>query len=215
MKITEIFSSLHGEITGHHQGRMCTFIRISGCNCNCWYCDTPHTQKSSFGQEMSNLQILNRVKEFKNKHICLTGGEPLLNKPEVLSLLILLKTSHFKISVETNGTIEIDPFFHYVDSFVLDYKIGIDNYQPVLLNYLHLRPMDVIKFVVDQHTIIQAINIYKELSARYSPYNEPLFAFSPILSKNFTTNTLYDLLKEQNVHDVIISVQLHKIINFP
>lgn len=215
MKIAEIFPSIHGEVNGHHQGMMCTFIRISGCNLKCWYCDTAHTQDSNYGTEMSILQILQRVNEHKNKYVCLTGGEPLLNKPDILQLLFYLQQENFIVSVETNGTIDITPFFRYVDSFVIDYKIGVKNYQPYNFNFLHLRKKDVIKFVVDKNNLQNSIDKYYLLQNLYikNPI-KPIFAFSPIISENFSAKDLYQFLRLHDIHNVLISFQIHKIADF-
>lgn len=215
MKIAEIFDSIHGEVNGHHQGRMCTFIRISGCLTNCWYCDTKHTQDPNYGIEMSHTQIIQRVKNLNNKYICITGGEPLLNKNEVSLLLQSLWARNYKISVETNGSIPIDPFYEYVDSFIIDYKIGVEKYQSVLSNYYSLRSQDVIKFVVEESTIKKAIQMYSLFARNYEHQSEqPIFAFSPILSKTFTANHLYSILRENNIHNVVVSLQIHKFANF-
>lgn len=213
MKIAEIFSSIHGEVNGHHQGMMCTFIRISGCNLKCPYCDTEHTQDSNYGTEMSVLQIIQRVKECGNKHVCLTGGEPLLNKPDTLDLLYWLWQHNFSVSVETNGTIDITPFFRYVDSFVIDFKTGLKNYNFYHKNFLNLRKKDVIKFVVDENTFQAAVDQYYLYQSLYLNNNvKPIFAFSPILSEKFSAKKLYQMLRYKDIHDVLISVQLHKIV---
>ena len=111
MFVADIFESFHGEVNGHHQGRLVTFIRLSGCNLRCPYCDTKETWDQLYGECLSPLQILDRVKKFGNSHICLTGGEPLIGDKSVLvDLLHILSENGFKISVETNGTISITPF---------------------------------------------------------------------------------------------------------
>lgn len=217
MKIAEIFPSIHGEINGHHQGRMCTFIRISGCNLQppCWYCDTAHTQDSNYGTELSTLQIIRRIKDCQNKYVCLTGGEPLLNKPKVLDLLYWLWKEKFSISVETNGTIDITPFFRYVDSFIIDHKVGVKNYNISFNNFFNLREKDVIKFVVNEKTIQEAVDKYNFYQECYNDnFIKPIFAFSPIMSENFSAKDLYNFLYEREINDVIISIQVHKLINF-
>jgi 7-carboxy-7-deazaguanine synthase len=215
MKIAEIFPSIHGEINGHHQGMMCTFIRTSGCNLKCWYCDTAHTQDSNYGTEMSVLQIIRRVKELGNKYVCLTGGEPLLNKHAVLDLLYWLWQNKFIVSVETNGTIDINPFFRYVDSFVIDDKVEIEDYKKHHTNYLNLRKKDVIKFVVNQKSFQKALDRYYLLQDIYATNSiEPIFAFSPIISKNFSAKDLYSLLRDRDIRNVVISLQIHKIADF-
>jgi 7-carboxy-7-deazaguanine synthase len=60
LQIAEIFESIHGEINGHHQGRVCTFIRTSGCNLKCPYCDTPNTQDPKYGTDLKTRFYFNR-----------------------------------------------------------------------------------------------------------------------------------------------------------
>lgn len=215
MKVAEIFPSIHGEVNGHHQGRMCTFVRFSGCNCKCWYCDTAHTQNPNYGTEMSVMQIIHRVQEIGNKYICLTGGEPLLQKIEVEKLLYWLWQNKFSVSVETNGTIDITPFYRYVDSFVIDYKVGVSNYRCYINNFLNLREKDVVKFVVNELTLMDAIKQYHLVESFYlKNHIKPIFAFSPIISENFSAKDLYNSLKSQGFHNVLISLQIHKIADF-
>ena len=83
MIVSEIFRSLQGE--GKNQGRPCTFIRLAGCNLRCAWCDTPYAREG--GKEMSVAQILDLIWLQNGKHICITGGEPLLWAEEVLELL--------------------------------------------------------------------------------------------------------------------------------
>jgi len=122
MFVAELFESFHGETNGHHQGRVVTFIRLSGCNLKCPYCDTKETWDQLYGENVSPAEILDMVKNFGHKHICITGGEPLMHKEEVLELLHVLWWEGYKISVETNGTIDITPFHRYVESFVVTYQ---------------------------------------------------------------------------------------------
>lgn len=103
LKINDIFSSLQGE--GLRQGEPTLFIRFSGCNLHCLFCDTKTAWKE--GQEMTVDEILSRVEEVKHRFpsnwICLTGGEPLLQ--ELSPLITMLKKSGYKIQVETNATL--------------------------------------------------------------------------------------------------------------
>jgi len=215
MKITEIFESIHGEVNGHHQGRICTFIRTSGCNLRCYYCDTPGTQ-NPIGENTTFDSILDKIKYYNNQYLCITGGEPLLNKSQMVDLLSLLHFQNYKISVETNGTIDITPFYQYVESFVVDYKVGVDNYKPFLKNYINLRNTDVIKFVVgSEKDIIEIVNNFSFLEHQYkNKTQKPVISFSPIISETFTPKILFTGLKNNGIHNVLISVQIHKYIGF-
>lgn len=101
MKISEIFASIQGEST--LQGLPCAFVRLAGCNLNCRYCDTRYAREG--GTEMSINEILKKVDELGLSIVCITGGEPLLQKKTPL-LARKLNIRGYKVSVETNGTID-------------------------------------------------------------------------------------------------------------
>ncbi len=95
-KINEIFYSLQGE--GFHTGIPAVFVRFSGCNLSCAFCDTAHEE----GVMMSDEQIAEAVASYPARMVVLTGGEPSLwiDKP----LLSLLRQAGKYICIETNGT---------------------------------------------------------------------------------------------------------------
>ncbi len=103
LKISEIFPSIQGE--GLRQGEPTLFIRLSGCNLKCDFCDTKYAWID--GKEMTVLQVMNELKKIKSSFpaewVCLTGGEPFLQPIE--GLIQKLKTEGFKIQVETNATL--------------------------------------------------------------------------------------------------------------
>lgn len=98
-KINEIFYSLQGE--GFWTGTPSIFIRFSGCNLQCAFCDTLHEE----GKMMSEEEILSITKSFPAKHVVLTGGEPSLFVKE--TLLEKLHAQEKFIAIETNGTHEL------------------------------------------------------------------------------------------------------------
>lgn len=103
LKITEIFPSIQGE--GLRQGEATIFIRLSGCNLRCSFCDTKYAWEE--GQQYSVAQVLDEVRKirkgFPAQWICLTGGEPLLQ--DIGGLTKGLKKEGLKIQVETNATL--------------------------------------------------------------------------------------------------------------
>jgi 7-carboxy-7-deazaguanine synthase len=99
MKINEIFLSIQGE--GILMGVPTTFIRLSGCNLRCQWCDTQYAYDE--GVEMTSDEILQKVKEHPTSHVCITGGEPLLQE-ESFGLVQKLHDQGFQVTVETNGS---------------------------------------------------------------------------------------------------------------
>ena len=102
MKIAELFYSLQGE--GALVGVPSFFIRTSGCNLRCTWCDTPYTSWSPEGEEMSLTQILDEVKHHPAKHVVVTGGEPMI-APEIVPLTCRLRELGLHITIETAGTV--------------------------------------------------------------------------------------------------------------
>jgi 7-carboxy-7-deazaguanine synthase len=99
IKINEIFHSIQGETT--YAGNPTVFIRTTGCNLRCTYCDTKYSYHE--GQLQDIDQILQVVDGFGAQYVCVTGGEPLLQK-EVLSLMTRLCDRGHTVSLETSGS---------------------------------------------------------------------------------------------------------------
>ncbi|MCQ2207519.1 MAG: 7-carboxy-7-deazaguanine synthase QueE [Paludibacteraceae bacterium] len=95
-KINEIFYSLQGE--GRFTGTAATFIRFSGCNLKCDFCDTTHED----GRMMTDEEIIAEALKHPTRHVVLTGGEPSLWIDE--AFVALLKEKGFYVQIETNGT---------------------------------------------------------------------------------------------------------------
>jgi 7-carboxy-7-deazaguanine synthase len=102
MRIAEIFYSVQGE--GILAGVPSAFIRTSGCNLRCWFCDTPYTSWQPEGDELSIAAILERLGTFPTQHVVVTGGEPLL-APQVEELCAGLHELRRHVTVETAATI--------------------------------------------------------------------------------------------------------------
>lgn len=145
MKVFEIFPSLQGE--GPFQGIPSTFIRLSGCNLCCRWCDTSRTQDGSAGKEMTVDEIFGHVKSFGLSHVCITGGEPLIQQDELLSLLKEMHDDGYILEIETNGTVDPVPVMEY-SAICMDIKCPSSGEKSFIPLVKKLRPSDCIKFVV-------------------------------------------------------------------
>lgn len=116
-KINEIFYSLQGE--GHHTGYPSVFIRFSGCNLQCSFCDTHHND----GHAMSDTDIIRAINLYKADWVVLTGGEPSLWIDKDFVRLIKQATGK-KVAIETNGTHEIP---EGIDWVTVSPKTGISD----------------------------------------------------------------------------------------
>lgn len=103
MKLCEIFASIQGEST--HAGRPCVFVRLTGCNLRCTYCDTVYSFDE--GSETPIDEILDRIALFGVNLVELTGGEPLL-QPDSPALVAALCNAGYEVLIETNGSQDIE-----------------------------------------------------------------------------------------------------------
>ncbi len=99
IEVNEIFHSIQGE--GPNTGKPAVFLRLSGCNLRCKWCDTKYAWKK--GKKMTTDQIIQKIKKYFCKHLVITGGEPLLQQDALKELLKKLKS--YTAELETNGSI--------------------------------------------------------------------------------------------------------------
>lgn len=104
VKIAEIFYSIQGE--GILVGVPSAFIRTSGCNLRCTWCDTPYTSWNPEGENQPVGAIVETVRAFGASHVVVTGGEPMI-APEIAELTAALRQAGFHITIETAGTVYV------------------------------------------------------------------------------------------------------------
>lgn len=187
-KINEIFYSLQGE--GYHTGTAAIFIRFSGCNLKCPFCDTIHQD----GQMYSAEEIVAQIEEYPSNFVVLTGGEPTLQADE--QLVALLHEWGYFVAMETNGT-KFPP--SNVDWVTLSPKdLFCHNAQPVLSR------TDEIKVVYNG----KVFNEYPEIRAKYR-YIQPCDTGDEEKNKEIT-NQVVEFIK--NNPQWKLSLQTQKIL---
>jgi 7-carboxy-7-deazaguanine synthase len=102
MRISEIFYSIQGE--GKLTGVPSVFVRASGCNLRCVWCDTPYASWEPEGENLAVAEIVRQALTFGARHVVLTGGEPMI-MPDVVELCAALKSAGFHITIETAATV--------------------------------------------------------------------------------------------------------------
>jgi 7-carboxy-7-deazaguanine synthase len=144
LRVTEIFHSIQGESS--HAGRPCAFVRLTGCNLRCRWCDSEYT--FSGGEQMSIDDVVGQVKSYGCNLVEVTGGEPLAQK-ESLELIRRLCDEGFEVLIETSGSIDIAPVDKRA-TIILDIKCpGSEEAEKNRWeNLQHLKPNDEIKFVI-------------------------------------------------------------------
>lgn len=205
LRVNEIFYSIQGESS--FVGRPCVFIRLTGCNLRCSYCDTKYAYYE--GKDMQVQEILKQVSSFDCRLVEITGGEPLI-QDGTLHLIESLLTTGYEVLLETNGTKDISP----VDKRcikILDVKCPFsgESDKNDLKNLKRLGKRDEIKFVIaDKRDFDFAKRILHEYNV--TPFDPNPVHFSPaygILSPEVLAGWI---LKEGL--DVRLNLQIHKII---
>ncbi len=144
MKVSEIFTSIQGESS--YAGLPCTFVRMSGCNLRCVYCDTKYAYDN--GYEISESEIVKNIVKAGINLVEITGGEPLLQN-DTCHLIKRLINEGFTVLLETNGSVSIKG----IDKrtiVILDVKTpgsGMSENNN-LENFKHLTASDEVKFVI-------------------------------------------------------------------
>lgn len=203
LKVNEIFISIQGE--GLYIGRPSVFVRLTGCNLRCRWCDTEYAFEE--GEEMSVEDVVARVESYGMEEVCITGGEPML-QDDVISLMFQLIDRGYHIVLETNGSIALDevPAEDAV-SIAMDIKCPSSGMEDRMLfsNIELLGPGDFLKFVIaDEKDYDYAMEILE----RYLPECEVVF--TPVGGVDI--KWLATRLIEERTRGIRVLPQLHKII---
>lgn len=175
LRVTEIFHSIQGEST--LAGERFSFVRLTGCPLRCTYCDT--TYSYSGGKWMSIDEIIAEVLSHKTRWVCITGGEPLLQK-NCLTLVNALRAQDLKITIETDGEEDVTSYVGLA-KIILDIKTPSSGETAVRAfeNLEKLRSSDEIKFVLGNRddyawacTLVRKHRLDERFTVLFSPVFE-------------------------------------------
>ncbi|TET17841.1 MAG: radical SAM protein [Candidatus Cloacimonadota bacterium] len=203
MKINEIFKSIQGET--RCTGFPFIFVRFSGCNLRCTYCDTTYAYEEGF--EISKQDLLKKITLFGLKHVLITGGEPLLQN-EVYGLTDALIAHNYNVLLETNGTLDISRLNRKIVKIV-DIKCpgSEENSKMLWENLSRLQENDEIKFVISNR---EDYEWAKRISHKFSLYEKLTVNFSPNHSI-LKPKQLAEWILEDTI-PVRLNLQIHKYI---
>lgn len=204
MVVTEIFKSIQGEST--FAGLPCVFVRLTGCNLRCHWCDTAYAFYG--GRKMSEEQVLERLRELGGKLVEFTGGEPLLQK-EVPGLASRLLTEGWRVLIETSGERFIGELPRPVVK-IMDIKCpGSGEAEKLCIeNLAELERKDQIKFVILDEPDYQYA---REFMARHELRQRvDEIIFSPVFGR-LSPRTLAEWILRDGL-EVRLGMQLHKFI---
>ena len=201
LKINEIFYSIQGESS--YAGRPTVFVRTTGCNLRCDYCDTKYSYFE--GEWISAENLIKKISTYSTKFICITGGEPLLQK-EVLPLMSSLVDLGYCVSLETSGSVSCAGVNPNV-KIILDVKTpdsgAKDSFYSENLNLIN--NLTEFKFVICSENdfewsenFCRQHEIFKKYVVLYSPSHgkiDPQWLAEKILSKKSSASLQLQLHK--------------------
>jgi len=144
LKVNEIFHSIQGE--SRHAGRPCVFVRLTGCNLRCTWCDTAYAFEE--GVDLSVRLVLERIAPYATRYVLITGGEPLVQEGAI-DLIGELCDRGYEVAVETGGSLDISSVDRRA-MLVMDLKCpgsGMSQ-KNRWENIALLKPTDEVKFVL-------------------------------------------------------------------
>jgi len=218
LSVTEIFSSISGEVGLIDQGSRCTFVRFAGCNLRCPWCDAKHSLVIGDGAMVHISSILDKVQRLGHKGVILTGGEPLFQSIE--GLVCLLRDRGHVVQIETDGT-----YYSLVkaDCWVIDYKLPSSRAHMHMMDlewYLRFLGDTYLKFVcMDRSDFDYAMVTIDEMCSVYKSRTDlkamhfPKVAFSPVHGV-LDPSELYEWMAERSqdtvMKNAILNIQVHK-----
>ena len=203
MKISEIFKSIQGESS--YAGLPCVFVRTSGCNLRCGWCDTSYAFYE--GEERSIDSVLEEIRGFGCDCVEITGGEPLLQE-EVYLLMKRLLDEGYRLLIETSGSLPIDKIDRRA-VVIMDMKCPGSRMSHAVHweNIRHLKKEDEVKFVIADRS---DYDWSKEVLGRYPLLLERTILFSPAFGL-MEPRQLAEWVLEDRL-PVRLQLQIHKYI---
>jgi len=203
--VNEIFKSVQGE--GPYTGIQMIFIRLTGCNLRCKWCDTKYAFYE--GRKMRFDEIISEISKYNLEWVCITGGEPLIQKNTRLFVKELIK-NNYNILFETNGTLPIADISNFENIyFDIDFKLTSSGEFDKFLysNLFYLGKKDYIKFTIgdkeDFDITIKKIAELKKIN------KDVLYILQPV----YNTTYLKDNFLNYNFDDKVrLMIQTHKIL---
>ena len=212
MRVAGKFISINGE--GTRAGELAVFVRFTGCNLRCSYCDTMWANEPGCPyEEMSPAQICEYVRSTGIKNVTLTGGEPLLQKDMDKLISLLISECGVRVEIETNGAVDLRPFAELPEGrplFTMDYKLPSSGYEDRMIaeNFSVLEKEDTVKFVSGSRADLERAG---EIIEKYGLLDRCHVYFSPVFGR-IEPAEIVDFMLNKRMNKARIQIQMHKVI---
>ncbi|NET39850.1 MAG: radical SAM protein [Cyanothece sp. SIO1E1] len=216
--MVEIFETVEGE--GLKAGFPTVFVRVFHCNLRCTWCDTVYSYAPAKPEFTATIEdIVQQVKRYSSRYICLTGGEPLIHQEKSAGLIeqLTMLDNIQDIHIETNGAIHLQPFAEIRSQtslwqgkvrFIMDYKLPDSGEMDKMIvdNFQYLEEQDEIKFVIGSDKDFEIA-----LEVMNNHYHKGVVLMSPVW-ETMPPRRLVEKVLEHQLSQVKVNLQLHKII---
>lgn len=218
LPMVEVFETVEGE--GLKAGFPTIFVRLFHCNLRCRWCDTPYSYAPAQPAfEATVKEIVDKVKSYRSRNICLTGGEPLLHRHKSAGLILFL--AHLDqcedLHIETNGAVDLKPFVQLRNGdsvlkkkvrFIMDYKLPQSGETGRMIhgNFELLGKEDEIKFVIGSD---EDFDYALQVMEKY--YRQGTILMSPVWGM-MPPRRLVEKVLAHGLSQVKVNIQLHKVI---
>jgi len=183
------------------------FVRFAGCNLHCAWCDTRYSLNDSQGVEMNAEEVVQTVIASGIRYVCITGGEPLLQKEELVPLIAAIHEAGVFVDIETNGTTPFGEVQEYA-SVCMDVKCPSSEEMSDLSLLDSLRPEDSVKFVIgDKADYLYMVKVL----AAHPDLRAPV-CVTPVFGTD--AKWLIETIIAEKL-PVRFQLQLHKVVNIP
>lgn len=205
MKVNEIFFSIQGE--GVHIGLPTVFLRLFACDLRCVWCDTMYAVEGTDFREMETAEVIGGILEYGCSRVCITGGEPLIQREAVVAVAESLIERDFVVVLETSGNKKPPGIFSHPSSVIsMDCKCpgsGMESRMDFSL-YDSLEEKDQLKFVIaDDADYEYARNVLEERRIRASVIFQPVYGTK--------ADWIAEKVLRDGMENVRVLPQLHKI----
>ena len=209
MRVAEKFISINGE--GTRAGELAVFVRFTGCNLRCSYCDTMWANEPGCPyEEMSPEQICDYVRSTGIRNVTLTGGEPLLQRDMDKLIGLLIKDCGVRVEIETNGAVDLRPFTELPEGrpvFTMDYKLPSSGCEDRMIteNFSALEAEDTVKFVSGSRADLERAG---EIIEKYGLLNRCHVYFSPVFGR-IEPVEIVNFMLNKRMNKARIQIQMH------
>lgn len=206
--IKEITPIINDE--GAYTGLPTTCIRLAGCHLECNFCNE-EVADETVSQRIYMSKLIKTVRKMGNKHVCITGGEPLLQKEALIPLMYELTYNNFISWIDTSGTVAIEKDIHKRSwNYHMDIKCpssGVASFNK-LDNLGKLQREDEVKFLIaDYNDYLYALTVIKQHPTMANIYFSPVFT-----SQGNNARDLADVMIAENPKGIKLSIPFNRMI---